>query len=207
MPFGPLAFGFDLLAFGYVAYHASEHPPPGYNHLTDCKLDRKNRTVLALSRDFASASNHLGLTRSQVSSQVAIVLTAVRLWHQHLDIAPNDFFRAIAKDARRSRIQVLDCSLVVDGYDRFLDRVEDRAHHGRVPAPLCEHRRKEECTECDAEYPCLGSPNTGLCHGTKFAEITKVEGDCTNDRERNHEYRSRSEDKPATRRKPHEQRE
>src|SRR5262252_7202550 len=45
---------FDPLAFGYVAYHASEHPPPGHHHLTDHKLHRKNRTVLALSRHLAS---------------------------------------------------------------------------------------------------------------------------------------------------------
>src|SRR5262245_27998554 len=50
MPFGPLAFDFDLLAFGYVAYHASEHPPPGHHHLTDRKLHWKNRPILALSR-------------------------------------------------------------------------------------------------------------------------------------------------------------
>src|SRR5262245_23466542 len=97
MPFG-------LLAFGYVAYHTSEHPPPGQHHLSDCKLHRKNRTVLALSRYLTSTSDHLGLTRFQVSTQVAIVFTAVRFRHQHLDIAPNDFFRAIAKDARRCRI-------------------------------------------------------------------------------------------------------
>src|SRR5262249_51162295 len=104
MPFDPLAFSFDLLALGNVAYHASEHPPPRQHHLTDRKLHWKNRTVLAPSRHLTSTSDHLGLTRSQVSTQVAIVLTAVRFPHQHLDIAPNDFFLAIAKNARRCRI-------------------------------------------------------------------------------------------------------
>src|SRR5262249_9384359 len=99
-----LLMPFGLLAFGYVAYHASEHPPPGQHHLTDCKLHRKNRTVLALSLYFASSSDHLGLTRSQVSPQVAIVLTAIRFRHQHLDIAPDQFLRAIAKDARGCRV-------------------------------------------------------------------------------------------------------
>src|SRR5262245_213143 len=64
MPFDPFAFGFDLLAFGNVAYHASEHPPPGQHHLTDRKLHRKNRTVLALSRYLTSWSDHIGLTRT-----------------------------------------------------------------------------------------------------------------------------------------------
>src|SRR5215470_7457186 len=62
---------FDLLAFGYVTYHASEHPPPGYHHLTDCKLYWKNRTILALSGHLTSTPDHLGLTRFQVSAQVA----------------------------------------------------------------------------------------------------------------------------------------
>src|SRR5262245_9640642 len=95
---------FDLLALGYVANDASEHSPPGHHHLTDCELHGKKRTVLALSRHLTSPSDRLSLTRSQVSSQVAIMLTAVRFRHQHLDIAPHNLFWAIAKDACRRRV-------------------------------------------------------------------------------------------------------
>src|SRR5262245_3716281 len=77
LPLDLLAFDFDLLAFSYVAQYASEHPPPGYHHLADCKLHRKNRPILALSRYLTSTSDDPGLTRSQVSIQVAIVFTAV----------------------------------------------------------------------------------------------------------------------------------
>src|SRR5262245_1920573 len=167
----------DLLTLGYVAYHASEHPLTGHRHFTDCKLHWKNRIVLALSRYFTSTSDHPGLTRAQVSTQVAIVFTAVRLRHQHFDIAPNNFFRAIAKDAGRSWIEVFYDSHIVDGYDRVRDRVDDSAHDGRVPAPLCEHRGKEECAECDAEDPYLGSPNAGLDCGIRFGEMPNIEGD------------------------------
>src|SRR5262245_62507901 len=89
---------FDLLALGNVAYDASEHPPSGHRHFTDCELHWKNRTVLAPPRYLTSISDHLGLTRSQIIRQVAIVFTAVRFRHQHFDVEPDDFVRAIAKD-------------------------------------------------------------------------------------------------------------
>src|SRR5262249_10901061 len=137
-----------------------------------------------------------------VSTQVAIVLTAVRFRHQHLHIAPNHFFRTIAKNARRCWIEVLHDSLCVDGYYRFLDRVNDGAPPRRVPAPLCDQRDKEERTERDAKDSHLGSPNVGLRCGTNFAEMPEVEGDCTNDCDRKHEYCCEREGRPGTCRKP-----
>src|SRR5215813_814331 len=164
----------DLLALGNIAHDASEHPPPGHRHFTDCKLHWKNRTVLAPSRYLTSKSNHLGLTRSQIIAQVAVVFAAVRFRHQHFDIEADNFVRAIAKDARRCWIELLDYSLGVDGNDGVLDGVENGGHHRRVLAPLCERRCKQECAECDSDDTCLGSPNACLGNGTNFAKVPNI---------------------------------
>src|SRR6476620_11162229 len=178
----------DLLALGNVTYDASEHPPPGHRHFSDCKLHWKNRTVLAPSGYLAATSDQLGLARFQIIADVVIVFTAVRFRHQHFDIAPDHFVRAIAKDTRRRRVEVLDHSLGVDRYDRCLDGVENSGHHGRVLAPLCERCTKQECAERDADDTCLGTPNACLRSGTNFAKMLEVEGDRKNDHERTHKY-------------------
>src|SRR5215510_9930935 len=188
----------DLLALCNIAYDASEHPPPAHDHFTDRKLHRKNRTVLASSGDLAVMSDHLGSARSQIIADIAIVLSVVRVRHQHFDIAPNNFIRTIAKDTRRCRIEVPDHSFGVDGYDRVIDCVEDGGYHGRVLPPLCEYRSKHECAERNRKDTCLGSPNAGLGSGTEFAKMSNIEGDRTNDQKRNQKYCCRREGGPAT---------
>ena len=56
------------------------------------------------------------------------MLTAVRLSHQHLYVAPDNLLGTVAEDPPRRWIEIFDYSLLVDRDDSICDRVDDGAH-------------------------------------------------------------------------------
>jgi len=49
------------------------------------------RAVLPLSHDDPADADNMLLTGSEISRDDAVVLRAIKRWHKHADIAPDDF--------------------------------------------------------------------------------------------------------------------
>src|SRR5260370_25872369 len=84
--FGPrlLPLRFGALAAGEVADNADEDGLAVLPGLTDGKVHRESRAVLAAANDLTAAADDLGVARVPIVGDVAIVFMPVRLRHQHL---------------------------------------------------------------------------------------------------------------------------
>ena len=86
-----LQAGFGLLTLGQVADEAGEIPLPGGTHLADRELHREGRAILALAdHDAADADDPL-LAGREIAPDIAVMLRAIRVRHQHLDVLADDF--------------------------------------------------------------------------------------------------------------------
>ncbi len=73
--------------------------------LADRKVHREGRAVLAATLHLAADADDLCLTGSPVVAEVAVVLAAVRLGHQHLDVLPDDLGRPVAEQLLAGRVE------------------------------------------------------------------------------------------------------
>src|SRR5215467_12794648 len=87
----------SLLAFGEISDEAGEKLSIARLHLTDGKLHRKSRAVLALSYDDTSDTDDLALAGLAVPIQVGIVVLTVWRRHENPDVLPDRFRRRVAE--------------------------------------------------------------------------------------------------------------
>src|SRR6516162_989455 len=116
----------SLLAFGEISGETGEKLSIARLHLTDGKLHRKGRAVLALSDDDTSDTDDLPLASPEVPIQVAIVVLTVWRRYENLDVLADRFRRRVTKKPFcRMAERTYDPSFV-DHHHGVRNRVEDR---------------------------------------------------------------------------------
>ena len=120
-----LALGFRLAPLGQVAHDADEGVVAALRRLTDRKLHRKGRAVLAPSHHLAAGADDLRHAGREIGGNVAVVLAVVRLRHQDADVLPDDFVRAIAEQADAGLVEGLNDAVTIDGDQAVHHRVEN----------------------------------------------------------------------------------
>ena len=90
------------LAVGDVADDPDKDPLVSVPRLTDREIHRKYGAVLASADDFAADADDFFLPGAQVVREIAIVLARIRLGHQNVDVAPDQFCGACTRKAARS---------------------------------------------------------------------------------------------------------
>ena len=115
---------------GDIAGDAGEHAAVAKMQFADGKVHGKGAAVLAKADDFAADADDLFLPGGQVIIQVAVVLVAVWLGHEHLDVLAEDLVRRVAEESLRRRVHRLDNAARVDREDGIHGRVEDRPRPG-----------------------------------------------------------------------------
>ena len=93
------------------------------------EVDRKYRPVLALARNFAADADDPLLTRLDIPLHVVVVLRAVRLRHQHADVAIEHLFRRIAEHALGRGVDRPHSPAIIDSQDRHDGGFEKRLQH------------------------------------------------------------------------------
>src|SRR5262249_8043970 len=93
------------------------------------------------------------------------------------------------------------------GRQRFLQSRFALLEHGLVLTPLGEKRSKNERADRHSQDGGLGAQDAVVHRETGVAEMPDAEGDRPNDREGHDERSPRGEDRPATSRKPQQERE
>jgi len=116
-------FGAGVLAD--VAHKPREQTPLAQPHLDDRHVEREGVPVLVLADHLAPATDDFLVAGLQVVGHVAVVLAAVRLWHEHADAAAHHLVRAIAEDARRRVVERLDDAPLVNGDDALSGSLDD----------------------------------------------------------------------------------
>src|SRR5665213_1704601 len=117
-----------ILPLGQVANESREEPPgAARRNLADRQFHRKGRAVLALADHDAADANDASLAGGQIMIQIAVVAAAIRLRHQHLDVAPGHLGGGPAELFFRGRAKRLDQAPLVDDDDGVGHGVEDGA--------------------------------------------------------------------------------
>src|SRR5439155_2309473 len=116
----------QLPAAGDVVQQPGKKAAVAYAQLADRQLQGKRAAVLPLPLHLPPDANDPGLAGPEIVLQILIVLAVVRLGHQHVDVSPDQFIRAVAEQARDGGIDRLDGPLGVDG---------DDAVHGGLDGP------------------------------------------------------------------------
>ena len=130
-----------LLPFGQVADEAGEEALIAHVHFADGKLHGKGRAVVALADDDAADADDPPLAGAQIAVEVAVMIVAVRLRHQHLDILAHDLRRPIAEQPLRRGAERLHAAALVDDDHGLRDGVEDRLQMRRARFGIVRARR------------------------------------------------------------------
>ena len=80
-----------------VMHDADENPQFVEMALTDGKINRKGRPILAPRRDLAPDADDLLLAGLAIVFQIAVMLFAVGLGHEHADVLAGHLFRGVAE--------------------------------------------------------------------------------------------------------------
>src|SRR5262249_31092166 len=91
-------------------YRARRQP-----RLTDRQRHRKYRAVLATAPNFAPKANDAPYARTKIVAEILVVLTVVRLGHEHFYILPDEFLLGVPKDAFSGWINAFDDPLLING--------------------------------------------------------------------------------------------
>ncbi len=122
---------------------------PGLGHLD---FDGKLRVVLAPRFELAPDADDLRLARPHIALDVAVMQRVMRLRHEHVDVAPDQFLGGIAEHRGRRRIDRLDDPVLVDGDDRIDHSVDDRSGaRFAVAQRLVRAPPVADVDECDDE--------------------------------------------------------
>ena len=105
-------------------------------------MQRKGRAVLAAATHFAADADDLLDAGADIVGDVAIVLTAVRLGHEHLDVLADELGSVITEQALGGGVDVFDQSSIVNGDDGRNGQLQDAAELGRL------RRRRGRLTWC-----------------------------------------------------------
>src|SRR5690606_4022846 len=139
------------LAYGGVAGDAGEDPPAVDHGLGDRQVQRERRAVLASARDLSVVADGPPVPRPEVVLDVAVVLGAVRLRHQHAHVLPDELVGLVAEDRGGGRVRGLDAATLVDRDDAVDGAVDRRAQPrlarrelGRVGALAPERAPREQ---------------------------------------------------------------
>ena len=95
-----LLFGEPLLerdAVAQIVEDAREAALAIAHHLADRQMNGKARAVLLEAGHFAADADDLLLAGREIVTQVAVVLLAIGTWHQHVDVATDDFADRVAE--------------------------------------------------------------------------------------------------------------
>jgi hypothetical protein len=95
-----------------------------------CATERSIGNVAPLRpapEHFAANADDLSFAGFQVIAEIPVVTALIRLWHQHLYIAADDFKRCVAKEAFARRIEHQDHALRVDQNDAVNRAIDHRA--------------------------------------------------------------------------------
>ena len=110
-------FLFVLTAAADVTYQTNEGHLPRVPNPGNRQVHGKHTAVLSQALHVARQADDACLARAFVVLQVAVVVTAVRFGHQHRHIAPQHFFRGIAKHVAGRLVERFHQSLRIDGDD------------------------------------------------------------------------------------------
>src|SRR5919106_4956996 len=92
-------------------------------------MNRKRATVLTQAGHFAADADDSLFMGGQVASDIPVVLIAVRLRHQHIDVPAEDLLLAVTEQPLSRAIERFDSSALVDDDDSVDSRLDD----GTVP--------------------------------------------------------------------------
>ena len=124
------------LPLGQVVDEAGEEDLLARAHLADGELHRKGRAVRPLARHDPVGSDDAALPGAPVVREVAVVLAAHRLGHQHAHVPPDGRGRGIAEEALGRRAEGGDGPRLVDDDHGLGHGVEDRAQVGLAGAQV-----------------------------------------------------------------------
>ncbi len=115
-----------LLPLGQIADESREEALAARAHLTDRKLHRERRAVLALADDDAADADDPPLAGPQIAREIAVVILAIGRRHQPVDVGPEHLAGGIAEQALGCGAERLDETLFIDDDHRVGNGVEDR---------------------------------------------------------------------------------
>ena len=118
--------GLGLLPLGQIADEAGEVALPARPHLAHGQLHGEGGAVLALADDEAADADDAPLAGAQVALHVTVMLAAVGLRHQDVDVAARHLRRGIAELAFGGGTEGLDPGVFVDHDHGVGNRVENR---------------------------------------------------------------------------------
>src|SRR5688572_2346256 len=96
-------------------------------HFADRQVHGESLAIAADRGHGAADADDLAIARSQVLADVAIMLRAIRIWHQHADVAAEYLRLGIAEHLLRGMVERLDLSTGVDHDDPVNRGINDRA--------------------------------------------------------------------------------
>jgi hypothetical protein len=126
--FGEAQLFLGAPSLGDVAHDAGEVAAAFQPELADGELHGKGAAVLAPAEHLAAAADDLRLAGAQVAADVAVVLVAVGLRHQHAHVLPDHLAGRVAEDALGGAVEGRHRAALVDGDDRVDDVIHHRAH-------------------------------------------------------------------------------
>jgi hypothetical protein len=122
------------LALGQVMDDADEDRAVILRRLADGEVHRKRRAVLASPENLAADADDLAFARPLIVVEIAVVLAAEGLGHEHLDVLPDHLRPGIAEQALAGGVEHDDGAARVDQDHAVDGSVDDRAQPGLVLA-------------------------------------------------------------------------
>ena len=116
---------------GDVADEADEARRIGALHATDGQLGGEFAAIAALRQQLATDADDARLAGLDVVPQVVVVLRAIRLGQQDVDLQPDDFLFVVAEHPLAGMVEQLDAALVIEQHDCI-----DRGIEHRLELPL-----------------------------------------------------------------------
>jgi hypothetical protein len=89
------------LTLGDVPDEAREEPALADPNFTDRQLKRERGAIAPLADYDATDSNDALFSSVAVTSEISIVLLAIRRRHKHFNVLPDDLILGIAKESHR----------------------------------------------------------------------------------------------------------
>ena len=115
----------DVLSFAEVADEACEEPSVARNHLSDGQFHGEGRAVAALSQHDPADPDDASLAGGQIAIQIAVMMRAVGLGHQHVHIATDDLVGLPAEQAFGGEAEGLHVPVFGDDHHRVRHGCED----------------------------------------------------------------------------------
>ncbi len=116
--------GFEDLAFelpssGQVVKNGREEPAAIQINFADGQINWKSGAVFSQAGDFSANADDFATSGTKIIGEISIVLGAIRLWHELIDICSKEFGTTVSKESLGSRIDRFDSSVSYKGKDGF----------------------------------------------------------------------------------------